>query len=85
MGRQSVTRMGDTNSRIAYRHWRQSGSASAAAANVLLADGHVARVTGDSFPRAEGGSVTAQMAQQENENSGERGTVYANPITALGQ
>ncbi len=83
MGRQSVTRMGDANSRIAYRHWRQSGSASAAAANVLLADGHVARVTGDSFPRAEGGSVSLADAVSDNINSDF--TIYANPNAALGQ
>jgi prepilin-type N-terminal cleavage/methylation domain-containing protein/prepilin-type processing-associated H-X9-DG protein len=82
MGRQSVTHLGDTNSRIGYRHSR---GANEPAANVLYADGHVARIGGDSFPRAQGTGVTVQMAQQENENSGERGTIYANPITALGQ
>ncbi len=83
MGRQSVTRMGDTNSRIGYRHWRQSGSASAAAANILLADGHVARVTGDSFPRAKSSSVSLADAVADNINS--EFTIYANPNAALGQ
>ena len=82
MGRQSLTHLGDTNSRIGYRHSRGSNEP---VANVLYADGHVAEIGGDNFPRAEGGSVTVQMAQQENENDGERRTVYANPITALGQ
>ena len=83
MGRQSVTRMGDTNSRIGYRHWRQSGSASAAAANILFEDGHVGRITGDSFPRAESSSVSLAEAVSDNINSDF--TIYANPNAALGQ
>ena len=82
MGRQSVTHLGDTNSRIGYRHSR---GGSEPVANVLYADGHVAEIGGNNFPRAQGTGVTVQMAQQENENSGERGTIYANPVTALGQ
>jgi prepilin-type N-terminal cleavage/methylation domain-containing protein/prepilin-type processing-associated H-X9-DG protein len=79
MGRQSVTHLGDANSRIGYRHSR---GAQMPVANVAYADGHVARIAGTDFPRAQGSGVTAQMARQEN--SSERGTIYANPVTAIG-
>jgi prepilin-type N-terminal cleavage/methylation domain-containing protein/prepilin-type processing-associated H-X9-DG protein len=74
-GRQSDTRIGVTNSRIGYRHPNQT-------ANVCFADGHAAAIAGDKFPRAAGGSVTVQMAMEDNFPGSP--TVYANPERTLG-
>lgn len=74
-GRQRDGRIGMTNSRIGYRHPGDN-------AMVLFADGHVAPIAGNQFPRAVGGSVTLEMARLEN--LGDRPTVYANPDRALG-
>jgi prepilin-type N-terminal cleavage/methylation domain-containing protein/prepilin-type processing-associated H-X9-DG protein len=66
MGRQSVTRLGDANSRIGYRHpgiGKANGSA-----NVGFADGHCEVIEGNKFPRAG----------QKEENFGGP-TVYASP------
>jgi prepilin-type processing-associated H-X9-DG protein len=64
MGRQKVTRLGDANSRIGYRHPglnRRDGSA-----NVAFADGHVEAIAGNRFPTAlentDGRSVYANPA-----------------------
>lgn len=67
MGRQTVTRLGDANSRIGYRHPgmnRKDG-----AANVAFADGHVETITGDAFPRAG----------YHDDNIGAGPTIFAHP------
>jgi prepilin-type processing-associated H-X9-DG protein len=74
-GRQRDNRIGVTNSRIGYRHPKET-------AMTLFADGHVEPIKGTQFPRAAGGSVTVQMAKEDN--LGDKPTVYANPDRALG-
>ncbi len=71
-GRQRDDRIGTTNSRIGYRHPGGVGTA-----NVALADGHVAAITGDKFPRGLGG--TSAPADVAAENLQGPYTVYANP------
>lgn len=67
MGRQSVTRIGDTNSRIGYRH--PGLSRLDGLANVAFADGHVETMLGNKFPRARSGSDSAEvLAQKRGEN-----------------
>ncbi len=73
-GRQRDNRIGTTNSRIGYRHPQQM-------ANVCFADGHAEAVSGKTFPRAAGGTVTVQQAREDN--YGEKPTVYANAEIAL--
>jgi prepilin-type processing-associated H-X9-DG protein len=67
MGRQSVTRIGDTNSRIGYRHpgiGRQDGMA-----NVAFADGHVEPIVGNKFPRSISSSDSpALLLEKKGEN-----------------
>lgn len=75
-GRQRDNRIGTENSRIGYRHGGKNPTA-----NVAFADGHVEPIAGMSFPRAKGGSVTLDIARQDNLGSGP--TVYANPEEAL--
>jgi prepilin-type N-terminal cleavage/methylation domain-containing protein/prepilin-type processing-associated H-X9-DG protein len=79
-GRQRDSRWGVTNSRIGYRHGK-GNTAQNAFANVLFADGHVDQIAGDRFPRAAGGSVTVDMAREDN--YGEKPTVFANPDRAF--
>jgi prepilin-type processing-associated H-X9-DG protein len=79
-GRQRDNQWGMTNSRIGYRHGRGT-TAQNSFANVLFADGHVDQIAGNKFPRAAGGSVTVDMARQEN--YGGKPTVYANPDRAF--
>ena len=77
MGRQSVTRLGDTNSRIGYRHpgmQRLEGMA-----NVAYADGHVESLTGDRFPQALHRSDTAEIIAQKKLEQLSGPTVYENP------
>jgi prepilin-type N-terminal cleavage/methylation domain-containing protein/prepilin-type processing-associated H-X9-DG protein len=74
-GRQSDTRIGVLNSRIGYRHPNQT-------ANCVFADGHAESIRGGRFPRAVGGSITMQQAQEDN--FPDSPTVYANPERALG-
>lgn len=77
MGRQSVTQMGNANSRIGYRH--PGMSRLDGMANVALADGHVDPVRGDRFPRALGSSGTdAEFEQKKLENL-TGFTVYSDP------
>jgi len=80
MGRQSVPRLGDANSRIGYRH--PGMNLINGAANVAFADGHVEAIVGNDFPRAQGGNVTLNQARQDNIGSGPM--IYANPDVALG-
>jgi prepilin-type N-terminal cleavage/methylation domain-containing protein/prepilin-type processing-associated H-X9-DG protein len=77
MGRQAVTRLGDQNSRIGYRH--PGMKLLEGAANIALADGHVEAITGERFPRA----LTAADSQEvvdEKRNENLRGpSIYADP------
>jgi prepilin-type processing-associated H-X9-DG protein len=73
-GRQRDSRINVDNSRIGYRHPNQT-------ANVLFADGHVEPIRGDKFPRAQGGTVTVDMAREDN--FGDNPTVFANPDRAF--
>lgn len=76
MGRQSVTRLGDTNSRIGYRH--PGIGLADGTANVAFGDGHVLAISGDRFPRALGTTDADVYEQKKLENlSGP--TVYADP------
>lgn len=76
MGRQSVTRQGDANSRIGFRH---PGSGGIGTANVAFADGHVERIAGDKFPRALSGSDSAAVRAEKIAENLQGPTVYANP------
>ncbi len=81
MGRQSVTRLGDTNSRIGYRH--PGMSRLNGLANLVLADGHAEAILGNSFPRAISSCTDADLASKRDENL--RGpTVYADPESVFG-
>jgi prepilin-type N-terminal cleavage/methylation domain-containing protein/prepilin-type processing-associated H-X9-DG protein len=71
-GKQGATRIGDRDLRIGYRH-----AGAIPAANVAFADGHVAAVAGDSFPRRAGDGLTVE--QVRDENLGPNPTVYADP------
>ena len=81
LGRQSVTQLGQSNSRIGYRHpgmGRPDG-----AANVAFADGHVVRVEGNEFPQSisssdSGTTLTTKITQN---TSGM--TVYMDPGVAI--
>ena len=77
MGRQSVTRMGDKNSRIGYRHpglQRLDGMA-----NVAFADGHVETILGDRFPQALHRSDTNEIIAQKKLENLSGPTVYEAP------
>lgn len=72
-GNQERTRLGDQNLRIGYRHPGRVG-----VANIGFADGHVAELEGDRFPRKAGeGGIPLDVVRSEN--LGERPTLYANP------
>lgn len=71
-GRQRDNRIGMANSRIGYRHPGGAGSA-----NVSFADGHVAPIDGNKFPRGLGGSNTVDEVRDDNMGTGP--TVYAHP------
>lgn len=71
-GRQEVTRVGDRDSRIGYRHRGGVGRA-----NVGFADGHANFLLGDRFPRRYNGDVPLQVIQDEN--LGDQPTVYSDP------
>jgi prepilin-type N-terminal cleavage/methylation domain-containing protein/prepilin-type processing-associated H-X9-DG protein len=77
MGRQSSTQLGQSNSRIGYRHpgmGRMQGSA-----NVCFADGHVDRIDGNSFPQALSASDAAAAQQKKMSNQYAGPTIYAAP------
>jgi prepilin-type N-terminal cleavage/methylation domain-containing protein/prepilin-type processing-associated H-X9-DG protein len=77
MGRQAVTRLGDKNSRIGYRHPglnRLDGSA-----NVAFADGHVEPIPGDRFPRARHRSDTEEILAEKKLENLSGPTVYEDP------
>lgn len=72
-GNQEVTRLGDRNLRIGYRHPGRVGRA-----NVAFADGHVGTIEGDLFPRKAGeGNLPLDVVRSEN--MGERPTLYTDP------
>ncbi len=85
MGRQSVPRWGDTNSRIGYRHLGPSiyhstdntKTTKTSVANIGFADGHVESITGDMAPRTFSGFADALYAAKKAENM--KITFYANP------
>lgn len=81
MGRQGVTRLGDANSRIGYRH-PGMGKANGAA-NVGFADGHVEVITGDKFPRSVSSTDAAALKEQKKAENFGGPTVYANPEKAF--
>ncbi|MGA2499653.1 MAG: type II secretion system protein [Tepidisphaeraceae bacterium] len=75
MGRQSVTRLGDANSRIGYRHPGSRGPNTSA--NVCFADGHVDRIEGTQFPRAVGSSDAASVVSQKTTENLSGPSIYA--------
>lgn len=77
MGRQSVTRLGDTNSRIGYRH--PGMNVLEGLANVAYADGHVERILGDKFPRALGRNDSADLIAEKRLENLSGPTVYEDP------
>jgi len=81
MGRQGVTRLGDTNSRIGYRHpgiGRQDGMA-----NVAFADGHVEQIVGNKFPRSWSASDSATLLAEKRAENLSGPTVYSDAKTAF--
>jgi prepilin-type N-terminal cleavage/methylation domain-containing protein/prepilin-type processing-associated H-X9-DG protein len=76
-GRQEVTRLGDRDSRIGYRHPGGVGRA-----NVGFADGHAGSLEGDRFPRRLTGSLPIELIREEN--LGNKPTVYSDPEKFLG-
>lgn len=71
-GRQEVTRLGDRDCRIGYRHRGGVGRA-----NVGYADGHASFLLGDRFPRRFTGNVPLEIIR--NENLGDQPTIYSDP------
>ncbi len=76
MGRQAVTRLGDADSRIGYRH--PGLTRPDFLANVAFADGHVDPILGDRFPRALNRSDTAAVVNEKKTENFCGPTVYAN-------
>lgn len=81
-GRQRDTRAGSTNSRIGYRHPPRGSGPTGGVANAAFADGHVAPLGGDTFPRALGGKNDPALVRDENRHGNP--SVYADPERALG-
>lgn len=82
MGRQTVTRIGDANSRIGYRH--PGMDQLEGMANTAFADGHVEPILGNKFPRALSSSDSpALAAEKRGENLGGP-TVYSNARKVFG-
>jgi prepilin-type N-terminal cleavage/methylation domain-containing protein/prepilin-type processing-associated H-X9-DG protein len=84
MGRQSATQLGQTNSRIGYRHPGTVNingiSTKLGSANVLFADGHVDAILGNAFPQAISSSDSAAVQQAKSTINLTGPTVYANPL-----
>jgi prepilin-type N-terminal cleavage/methylation domain-containing protein/prepilin-type processing-associated H-X9-DG protein len=79
MGRQSVDQLGQTNSRIGYRH--PGAGLANNCANACFADGHVEEVLGNAFPDSVSSSASA-AAQAATLAANQRGpSIYANPYT----
>jgi prepilin-type processing-associated H-X9-DG protein len=77
MGRQAVTRMGDTNSRIGYRH--PGTKPASATANVAFADGHVEPIQSDRFPRALSSGDPPDLVEEKKQENLCGPTVYTDP------
>jgi prepilin-type processing-associated H-X9-DG protein len=81
MGRQAVTRLGDINSRVGYRHpgmGRLDGLA-----NVAFADGHVEPIPGDRFPQALNSSDAADVVARKKLENLSGFTIYSDPELAF--
>ena len=76
MGRQGVTRLGDANSRIGYRHPGSRGPNTSA--NVCFADGHVEKIEGHQFPRTVSSSDAADLKAQKMTENLSGPSIYAN-------
>ena len=75
-GRHAVTRIGEANSRIGYRHpgmSRQDGMA-----NVAFADGHVEPIVGNKFPRAIAAGDSQAVLQEKKAENLSGPTIYSN-------
>jgi prepilin-type N-terminal cleavage/methylation domain-containing protein/prepilin-type processing-associated H-X9-DG protein len=83
MGRQSVTHLGDANSRIGYRH--PGAGKLNGAANVVYADGHAGRLESSEFPRALSSSDSADVKQTKWLENSSGSTVYADRDSAFRQ
>ncbi|MBN2447319.1 MAG: prepilin-type N-terminal cleavage/methylation domain-containing protein [Phycisphaerae bacterium] len=81
MGRQAVTRLGDKNSRVGYRH--PGLNTLSGMANVAFADGHVQPILGDRFPQARHSSDTAEIFKQKKLENLSGPTVYEDPVAAF--
>ncbi|HEY2589910.1 MAG TPA: type II secretion system protein [Tepidisphaeraceae bacterium] len=81
MGRQSVTQLGQANSRIGYRH--PGMGLRDGAANVAFADGHVERVDGNSFPQSLSSSDSPSVHQTKLAQNTHGMTVYMDPLMAI--
>lgn len=76
-GNQELTRLGNRNLRIGYRHPGRLGRA-----NVGFADGHVDGIDSDVFPRKFGeGGIPLETVRKEN--LGEGPTLYSDPERVL--
>lgn len=71
-GQQTVTRFGNPNSRIGYRH-----GGSVPIANASFADGHVEPIRGDTFPRRLMDGSPPETVRDENMSPNP--TVYSDP------
>ncbi|MFI5377809.1 MAG: type II secretion system protein [Tepidisphaerales bacterium] len=76
MGRQSVTRLGDLNCRIGYRHPSSRGPNTSA--NVCFADGHAEKIEGHQFPRTVSSSDAADVRAQKMTENLSGPSIYAN-------
>lgn len=72
-GNQQVTRLGDRDLRIGYRHPGRVPTA-----NVGFADGHVGAIRGDRFPRKMHKTLDPVLVRDENLGSGP--TLYSDPM-----
>ncbi|MEK6642387.1 MAG: prepilin-type N-terminal cleavage/methylation domain-containing protein [Planctomycetota bacterium] len=81
MGRHAVTRLGDTNSRIGYRH--PIGGKLEFGANLVFADSHVESIRGDKFPRALAAGDSAQLIAEKRAENLRGPTIYADPKKAF--
>lgn len=81
LGRQSVTQIGQSNSRIGYRH--PGMGIPNGAANVAFADGHVARVEGNDFPQSFSSSDSASTQATKISQNTTGMTVYMDVNAAM--
>lgn len=80
-GRHPVTRLGDTNSRIGYRH--PIAGRLEFGANVVFADSHVEPIRGDKFPRAVAAGDSPQLIAEKRAENLRGPTIYADPRLAF--